>query len=97
MTLSDKDIMMGRRKKRNAKDPIQSLKIATAKARLAKVEAERPPSPQTEYTRYEDLPPLHPEERDALKEELIELLTVNEAHRKKEKHNWYMSMAHWAP
>jgi len=88
---------MSRRKKNTPKDPLQSVQVATAKARLAKLKAELPPPATAEYTRYEDLRPLHPDDRARLKQKFIDLLTVNEEKLKKEKHDWYMSMAHWAP
>lgn len=86
-----------RAKQRLANSPLERVKLATAKARLAKLEADLPEKPCKEYTRYEDLPPLNLEDRERLKAELIEKLTVDDEKRKKEKHDWYMSMAHWAP
>ena len=93
---------MPRHKRRGAKahsdtSPIERVKLATAKARLAKIEAEMPEEPLSEYTRYEDIPPLSLEDRDRLKADLIRALTAGEERRKKEKYDWYMSMAHWAP
>ena len=88
---------MSRRKKHTPKDPLQKLKLATAKARLAKLEAELPPPSPQAYTRYEDLPPLMPEDRDRLKAELIEQLEKARIKHEREKYEWYMSMAHLAP
>jgi hypothetical protein len=86
-----------RAKHRSDNSPLERVKLATAKARLAKLETDLPQKPCPEYIRYEDLRPLHPEDRERLKAELIEKLTVDDEKRKKEKHDWYMSMAHWAP
>jgi len=88
---------MSRRKKNTPKDPLQRVKVATAKARLAKLKAELPPPATAEYTRYEDLRPLPPEDRARLKQKFIDLLTVSAEEQRREKYDWYMSMAHWAP
>ena len=89
-------------KSNHASGELAALNFAISQAKLAKLEADLSPRPLTpDYSayenRYEDLPPLHPDDAARLEEELIELLTVDEEKRKKEKHDWYMSMAHWAP
>jgi len=84
-------------KRRSDNCPLEAVKLATAKARLAKLEADLPKKPLEEYTRYEDLPPLHPDDAEILKQDLIKQLTWDDDRRAKQKHDWYMSMAHWAP
>lgn len=86
-----------RTKRRSETSPLERVKLATAKARLAKLESDLPKKPYEDYIRYEDLPPLHPDDAERLKAELIEMLTVDDEKHKKEKYDWYMSMAHWAP
>ena len=86
-----------RTKHRSETSPFERVKLATAKARLARLEAEQPKKPYEDYIRYEDLPPLHPQDAERLKAELTEMLTVDDEKRKKEKYDWYMSMAHLAP
>ncbi len=88
---------MSRRRHSRNKDPLKQVKIKIEQAKLAKLEADLPPPNKGEFTRYEDLPPLPVEDRERLEQELIDMLTVDEDKRKKEKHDWYMSMAHWAP
>lgn len=88
---------MPRNKSRNTDDDIKAVKLKIEQAKLAKLEADLPPPNKGEFTRYEDLPPLPVEDRERLEQELIDMLTVDQDKRKKEKHDWYMSMAHWAP
>jgi len=75
----------------------RQVKLEIERAKLTKLEADLPPPNKAEFTRYEDLPPLPVEDRERLEQELIDMLTVDQDIRKKEKHDWYMSMAHWAP
>lgn len=86
-----------RDKSRTSKEKLLSVQLATAKARLAKLEGELPPPATPEFSRIEDLPPLNLEERDRLKEKLVMMLTDCEEEAQREKYEWYMSMAHLAP
>jgi len=68
---------MPRKKPKPQSEDLAAVNLSIAKARLTKLEADLPSPPTPEYTHYEDLPPLRPEEAEELKQELIELLTVD--------------------
>ena len=89
--------MRSRNNKKKQKDPLIGVKLATAKARLTKLEVELPAPEARAFTRYEDLPPLPVEDREAFEAELIKALDWDTPEYRKKKHDWYMSMAHFAP
>jgi len=68
---------MPRKKPKPQSEDLAAVNLSIAKARLTKLEADLPSPPTPKYTHYEDLPPLRPEEAEELKQELIELLTVD--------------------
>jgi len=69
---------------------MDAVKLATAKARLAKIEGDMPSDPfDREYIRYEDLPSLHSDDAKILKQKLIDLLTLSDAEMVRRRNDWY--------
>lgn len=77
-----------------------ATKLKIEQAKLAKLEGDLPPPRQPQYTRYEDLPPPNPEERERFLERLNELVgcTTDDAVREHEENrqayfDWLMQFA----
>lgn len=88
---------MSRKRPDTTSEDLANVNLSMAKARLAKLEATLPPPPTPQYIRYKDLPPLHPEDRDALEQELIDMLTISKEEMKRRRLEWYEKMKHFAP
>ena len=77
-------------------DKALMVKLAIAKAQLAKIE-ESIPETTPQYTRYADLPAPDPAARERFYIRLNDLVNRLKAEGEQEKHDWYMSMADFAP
>lgn len=62
-----------RHKRLTPKDKLVVEKVKAERARRQKIEASLPPPDETQYSRIEDLPPLHPDDEAYLKEQYYDL------------------------
>lgn len=81
-------------------EQLSATKLQIERAKLAKLEAEAPPKGPPQYTRYEDLPPPNPEERERFLERLSELVgcSMDDAVREHEENrqayfDWLLQFA----
>jgi hypothetical protein len=63
---------MPRHKRLSPQDKLVQEKVKAERLKRQKIEASLPPPEETQYSRIEDLPPLHPDDEAVLKKEFYE-------------------------